>query len=509
MSLYSFQSRSLLRANGLRDVARRGLYAALVPLLLMSCNESSDVATGRTGGTGATAVDSGTVASGSITGFGSVIVQGTRFEVAPTTIIQVDDNATAVEGDLRVGMVVRAEGVGDSASLVAREITYRANVIGPVESACALNTAMTVLGQPVVVDIRTLLDGGFLCDAAAAGKVVEVSGQTESSGRIRATYVGLRAPTYTAGMPLRVRGKTSAVDNAAKRFRINGLTVSFAASQLVGFPATGQLVDGALVTVSAAALPVQGVLAASRVAVESYPTVVAGTKAEVEGFVTRFVSATDFSVAGKRVTTTSQTTFEGGTAAQIGLDRKIHVTGVYANDGVIVASKIELEDDVLLSQIEGSVTQIDVAGKFISVLGAGALAIQVDAACSFKDETESAGQRFDLSKLQVGNKVVLAIKRSGTALVAVKLERKALVDSSGDAKLRGTVEAVARPAFTVLGVRVEASPTAQIRDTQGKSITRDALLTLLEAGAVPIEVRGAYDGMRLLASEVRMMEKSD
>lgn len=492
-----------------RDIARRGSCAVLAVLLLMSCNEGTDVATGRTGGTGATAVDNGTVASGSITGFGSVIVQGTRFEVAPTTVIQIDENATAVEGDLRVGMVVRAEGVGDGNGLVAREIAYRANVIGPVETACAVNAAMTVLGQAVVVDARTLLDGGFQCDATAVGKIVEVSGPSDSSGRIRATYVGLRAAAYTSVMALRVRGKAAAVDNAAKRFRINGLTVDFAASQLVGFPASGQLVDGATVSVVAGALPVQGVLAASKVSVDAYPIVPAGTKAEVEGFVTRFVSVTDFSVAGKKVTTTTQTTYEGGSASQIALDRKLHVTGVYSNDGVIVASKIEMEDEVLLSQIEGSVTQVNVAAKSISVLGAGAVTVQIDSACSFKDDTGSAGQRFDLSKLQVGNKVVLAIKRAGTSLVAVKIERKALVDSSGDAKLRGTVESVARPAFTVLGVRVEVSPTAQIRDTQGKSITRDALFALLEAGPAPIEVRGMFDGVRLLASEVRMAEKSD
>lgn len=498
---YSRRSR---RGTGLR----RGLGAVMAVALLWSCNESSDVATGRTGGTGAAAVDEGTVATGSITGFGSVIVQGTRFEVASGTVIHVDDNASAVEGDLRVGMVVRADGVGAGGSLVAREISYRANVLGPVETACAINAPMTVLGQPVVVDVRTLFDSGFVCDASAIGKLVEVSGQSESSGRIRATYVGLRAAAFTAGTTLRVRGKASVVDNAARRFRINGLTVSFAAAQQVGFPANGQLVDGAMVAVTASALPVQGVLNAARVSVESYPVVPAGTKAEVEGFVTRYVSATDFSVAGKRVTTNAQTVYEGGTAAQIGLDRKLHVDGTYTTDNVIVASKIEFEEDVL-SQIEGSVTQVNLAAKTISVLGAGAVTVQIDSGCSFKDETEGAAQRFDLSKLQVGNKVVLAVRRSASGLLAVKLERTGLADSSGSAKLRGTVEAVARPQFTVLGVQVEASAAAQIRDTQGKSITRDALLNLLHAGATPIEVRGVFDGTRLLASEVRMLDKAD
>ena len=57
---------------------------------------------GGNGGVGGT----GVVAQGSISAFGSVIVNGTKFETLGTTKFVVNDNVNATPEDLKLGMVV-------------------------------------------------------------------------------------------------------------------------------------------------------------------------------------------------------------------------------------------------------------------------------------------------------------------------------------------------------------------------------------------------------------------
>ncbi|MDH3533919.1 MAG: DUF5666 domain-containing protein, partial [Gammaproteobacteria bacterium] len=65
-------------------------------------------------------------AVGSITGFGSVYVNGTRYAVAADTVIDIEDEAETMGDDsrLRLGMVVRVLGTDDNGQRSAQRIEF-------------------------------------------------------------------------------------------------------------------------------------------------------------------------------------------------------------------------------------------------------------------------------------------------------------------------------------------------------------------------------------------------
>ncbi|MFX9016025.1 DUF5666 domain-containing protein, partial [Acinetobacter baumannii] len=66
------------------------------------------------------------------------------------------------------------------------------------------------------------------------------------------------------------------------------------------------------------------------------------TVAEVRGFVTDYVSATDFRVAGQKVTTASSTVFKDGTAATSANGAFVKVKGP-VSAGVVTATEVDFQ----------------------------------------------------------------------------------------------------------------------------------------------------------------------
>src|SRR5690606_3657178 len=89
------------------------------------------------------------------------------------------------------------------------------------------------------------------------------------------------------------------------------------------FPAGGPE-NGQLVEAKGESLGAGGELLATEVELEddALPGD-AGDRVEIEGFITRFVSPSDFDVEGVPVTTNAQTVFEDGTSADLAINRKV------------------------------------------------------------------------------------------------------------------------------------------------------------------------------------------
>jgi hypothetical protein len=319
---------------------RRGAAAAalVAAAILAGCGGAGTETAGIDRGGARTPV----IAQAPISGFGSIIVNGVHYDIAHATITVNED---AASGDsLRLGQLVTVVGERDDggATGVADTVLFDANVRGPAMGVDASAGTLTVLHQRVTVDASTVLDFGGrppALDSLAAGEIVEVSGFVGAGGSIAAT----RVEAVPSGN-LRVLGVVSGVNTSSHRFRINGLTVDYSAVQsLEGF-ATGQPVDGARVVVTGTTVGAAGELRATRVRrLEASFEAKEGREAEVEGLITRFASVTDFDVSGTRVTTAADTAYQGGTAAALASDVKVHVEGTFDANGVVVARKIEIE----------------------------------------------------------------------------------------------------------------------------------------------------------------------
>ena len=293
--------------------ARGLLAAALSSLLLVT-------ACGGGGGDASSASDttpSTTTAAftqGTITGFGSVIVNGVRFDDSSCTVT--DDSGTAQAlSALRLGMRVEIDSSAvDTATATARAhaVRFGGLVTGPVEAVDAAAGTLTVLGQGVDVGSSTVfedsLTGGLA--AVASGAVVEVHGLLDSAtGRIVAT----RIEAERSATSYKLRGPVSALDTTAKTFRIGGATISYAAVTTV--PST--LADGVSLRVTLATTAVAGVWQAQSLGAKLRSTTTAA-QAHVRGAITAFTSATAFSVDGIPVDASSASFPDGSTGLALG-----------------------------------------------------------------------------------------------------------------------------------------------------------------------------------------------
>lgn len=451
---------------------------------------------GGGGSDGVTAgIDRGGIvtASGSITGFGSVHVNGVHYVTTGATIT-LDDNP-GVESDLRVGQVVRVEGriEQDGVNGTATRVIFDDEVEGPVQSIDLPNFQLVVLGRTVQVSTQTSFDDSISprsLEGLAVGDRIEVSGRVATTGRVEATRIERKA----AQSSVEVKGTVASLDTNARRFALGQLTVSYASAQLNGF-ASGQPTNGDLVE-AFGTVDGSGVLVATRVEKESGGSAGnADEQADYEGLVTSFTSATDFSVAGQRVTTTASTVYEGGTASSLALDVPVEVEGRFNAAGVIVASKVQFRRDSD-TEFSGRVDSVNAAGNSLVVFG---VTIRVNSLTRFEDHSGADVQQFSLASIAVGDYVEVDAYNDGSGLLATKLERD---DVQGVVNVEGIAQNVAAPGFTVGGVAVTTDGNTEFRDTNGVTISAAAFFQVAQGRTV--KARGTLVGNVVLATRAEL-----
>ena len=438
--------------------------SALSAMGLAACGGSTTVAGIDGGGALPPPVATTITSQGAITGFGSVIVNGVRFETSGAVITV--DGEPATEADLAVGQIVTIQGTvePDGVNGTANTIVFDDAVEGPIQSLDVAANTMLVLGQTVVVNGDTVFDDDITpgdLSGLSAGDVVEVSGFRDGSGAIVASYIDLEPMSGD----FEVTGLASGVDTAAMTFVIEGLTVDYSSAQLDDFPA-GMPENGQLVEAVGSTFGAGGELLATEVEFRGDDLNLAGVDdVEVEGLITRFVSASDFDVAGVPVTTTSSTEFENGTAADLGLDVRVEVEGDVNTSGVLVADEIEFRP-VSDLRIGAAVEAVGTDG--ITVFG---IDVTVSPATSFEDNSSLELTNFGLTDINVGDYVEIRAVSDGAATVATRIERD---DDPGEVFLRALVESVNDPSFTLRGIVVTTDGDTEFEDESDNEITAQA-----------------------------------
>jgi hypothetical protein len=292
-----------------------------------------------TGGTGTTTAFS----SGRISGFGSIIVNGIRFDDSTARVFD-DDGVEHGRSDLKLGMVT---GVNAGALTVdantglsnskATEIRYGSEIKGPVQALNAAAGTLTVIGQNVKVDAATVFEDlptGLA--SVQVGNLLEVYGFLDRS---TGSYTATRIERKLSLLSYKVVGTVSGLDTAAKTFALGGITVNYSSLAAGGLPALSNGVD---VRASLQTIPKGNVWSATALSGNA-PVVADGAQTELEGFITDFVSTSNFKVAGVAVNASaSGLVFKNGNAAQLANGVAIEVEGV-TRGGVLAASQIEVK----------------------------------------------------------------------------------------------------------------------------------------------------------------------
>lgn len=291
-------------------------------------------------GTGSTGMSSGTV-----TGFGSVFVNGVEFDSTASTVMlngnPGPDETMDPHRGLMVGMVVEVRGTFDNNGTTgtANSITFKDNLEGPVSritNISATTGQAVVLGQTVIIDSQTAFAGATFA-TLAVGNVIEISGLPDNTGSIHATLVELKAASFVPGMEIEVKGTIRNLDSLAKTFQINALIVDYASvmNLTAGVPADGQFVEVKGTNFAAA-----DELIADSVGLEDNNLGIMDADAvQLEGFVTTMISPSRFSVGVQSVQTMASTVFNGGAAGSIALGKEVEVEGTLSG-GVLTATRV-------------------------------------------------------------------------------------------------------------------------------------------------------------------------
>jgi hypothetical protein len=221
---------------------------------------------------------------------------------------------------------------------------------------------------------------------------------------------------------------------------------------------------------------------------------------EIEGFITRFDSVSDFDVSGFPVTTNGNTEFEGGGRADLGENVKVEVEGDLNGNNVLVADKVDIRRSNDL-RIAAFVDEVDPDAKTLVMLG---ITVRVDALTRIEDKTDAEVPASMLLERIVVPDDYVEVRggtdpSGGVGILASLLEREDPPDPGDeDAELRGFVDsAVGGPSFTIAGVTI---------DTNGQSVFSGGINSVadIEVGDL-VDVSGFEGpGNSILAEEVEL-----
>lgn len=397
------------------DLCRRAMVL-LMTITLAACGAgggTSDVAGVGSGGSG--------IASGSVSGFGSVIVDGVEYDDTSASRLVEDAGGALVNTAVKLGQRVR---VMYGSGLVATQIEVQAQLAGPVSAAPAADGSLTVMGQRVRVitassdasqSSPTVLEGYVGAGAIAAGDEVEVHGAwVYDSARAEQVLVASRIEKLAAKAdPVLLGGVVTAIDG--KLLRLNSASGTQVSASVLPTLAVGDVVRvwvsrGALALSPAPALRVASLNAAADLASgetvslsgpasEFDPTtrtvVVQGVKVKLPdsavldddalargGFVTLQLSASGSTVMASGVSQRSASVDLGRTVEVKGVTRGVDWTAAMVSfvlrDTTIQAASTAIDASCKAVAMSADVL-VDVRG---SLSGTGAVVSATQVTCS-------------------------------------------------------------------------------------------------------------------------------
>ena len=452
--------------------------------LLSGCGSGGGGAATGTGG----AASGSSAASGTITGFGSVIVNGKRFDTSGSSFVV--DGQSGSQSDLKLGMTVTVTGSFNGDQRFASTVSQSDAVEGLVQSIATDGLSLVVMGQTVFVDSTTLIDNSNGLNGnignLAVGDFVEVNGHVRPNGVIQATFIEKKL----VGVTPEVRGFVTGHDAVAKTFQIGGLKVVYDNNTIIGdmpIP-SGSNWNTLFVEVKGAIFdPGTSTLTATKVEPENQGIGNNRDEFEVEGFVRQVDGPGDFFIGTTHVLTTANTQFRGGTIDEIVVGAKLSVEGRLAN-GILTAKHVKFHASV---KLQGNIATIN--GNTFTIAGLPGVTVIVDS------QTEGGNTLNDL----LGNHVRVRGRVNGSSsVIATRIEQRS---ADTDVDLQGPVQSISGQDLTILGVAIDTSTISNnnFEGLNDQVIGQSAFFNVVKEGTL-VKVKGRLDGVDVTWREAEL-----
>ncbi len=482
--------KTVTRSKAMNTIISRVIFLIITAVMTVSCGGGGGGGT-QTAGIGGTGVTSG----GTVTGFGSIFVNGIEYNTSAATIT-IDKIIMVGESNMKLGMYVLVRGTLDSNNTTgtANTVTIDTDLEGPIDNPPMLdkNTnsrSFTVLGQNVIVNkSSTVFAGnGFNFSGMAQFDTVEIYGLIDAAGNLQATRIEKKGTRNLGVTTVEVRGTVGIVSPTSFELLVgtSTLTINHDGSTDFSTIPGGMVVSGQKIELDGT-LTGATVILASEVELQSGLLNTSDSNIELEGLVTGYVSDANFRVNGQQVNA-SGATLEPVTLT-LANNIKVEVEGTLVN-GVLVANKVEGRSGEI--EIEATVSSIaDIANNHLDLSfdSAQTVTVTINSQSKLKDNPGSAP--FTLQNIAVGNFLDITARTDNAGnIIVIDLTREPL-NQNGTAELKGPVSAVDtstvnQESVTILGITYPSDATTvfKINDVAIQTNPRASFFAQLGTGS--------------------------
>ncbi len=400
---------------------------------------------------------------GPVSGFGSVYVNGTHFQINNASYT--GNDGIERETQLEKGMILKVTGSwGTDGEGEARVIYYDDTLRGPVDvmtwDTVSKTGNLTIADQSVALNGRTVFKGATpdqlknsVAGTTATDYRVRISGWRLADGTFQATFVGVKGiGSGWSGEWNKVEVEGAVSNLGTQTFEINGLVVDFQSATFDDGSGT-DLKDGVVVEVEGEMSG--GKLIANEIEFED-DLFDNNDDVEMSGAITEAYNETtrQFQLNGFAILVDENTDLNDRlTLDRLTVGAEIKIEGEYRN-GIIVAEELEMHDGD--AKLSGFIESKEQGGEVLIVSGVRVLL--TDSTLiedeNIEDEQESVTMRTqDLENLNVGDYLEIEGRETtenGGGLIAFNIES----DDDSDLELEGRISSLTDTSVTMMGLEL-------------------------------------------------------
>lgn len=442
---------------------------------------------------------SGVTSSGTVTGFGSVFVNGVEFE---TDEAEITVNGLRVgEEALGLGMVVTVRGTVNDDGLTghADTVVFDGALQGPIDSitrgAHGDVLLLGVLGIEVTVERSATVFEGVEFAGLRLNDLVEVSGYRDSEGRLQSTRVERLSDFVPNESEVDRAGLVTGLNGT--EFMLGGFSVDFGTADLSVLPG-GVIEQGQQVLVSGTLSGARITASVIRLVPDVSRDLVDNEDVVLQGSITDFDNLGRFEVRGVAIDARDAMLELAGEELNRGLI--VQITGVWNGESLVARSVISRQARIVIAAPVSSVN-----------MGAGTVSLQLyDSTLTFvvssetliEDSTEQR-DRLRLSDISRGDYLVIEALVRGSTRLALRVNRSELDDSV----LRAALESIdSETQLTLQGITIDTLG-AEFVIGDGVVVGADVFFGQLELGdllrVTDSQVTdGMVDEVRIVPSDI-------
>ena len=483
----------------MNSLLTKSALSAAIALTLVACGGSGGGSVAGIGGSGFTS-------SGSVTGFGSVFVNGVEFET-DTAEFEIEGIA-GKQSDLVEGMRVKVSGTinADGITGTATKVEFEDQLEGPVSSVSAPteisdleNRIVTVLGVSVNLSTEdTVFVGAVNFDNIAVNDNIQISGFFDEAGALQATAV-VEKDAFVAGTTIiEVKGIISDLVSNTFNLTVGSTTLAVDANAT----GTSGFANNQFVEVKGTITAVTGTsISATLIKLEDNNPA-EGAEVEIEGIITRFSSASDFDIDGIAVNASTALNTPSDLIPRIGI--KVEAEGTVSN-GVLQANTLKLREGNV-KVYAPALLDTTTTNTLIMTVSGDTVKVTINTSTELEDKLDQETFAEAIAKLDGQFLRVRGINDGTNSVIATRIR---IENPTDDVILQGVVglKNLGNNSITVLGITVEVDSATEFTDIDNTPFpgSRADFFDSLVEGTTLIKIKDK-DPTNGIADEVELQE---